>query len=140
MSGQPTDARRFAGTPLARLSVRASLSALASVAVNLGLVFAAVARELAPGFRPLAAPPVVVLTVAAIAGATGVYGVLRSRSATPARTFRRVAAIVLLASWVPDLGLLIVDETATAAGVAVLMAMHAVVAAACVALLPGESR
>ena len=137
MSGQPADAPRFAG---ARLSVRAGLSALVSVAVNLGLVFAAVARGLAPGFRPLAAPPVVVLTVAGVAGATGVYRLVRSRSATPARTFRRVAAVVLLASLVPDLVLLILNETATAAGVAVLMAMHAVVAAACVALLPGESR
>jgi hypothetical protein len=135
-----TRAGRFAGTALDRLPVRGALAAVAAVAGNVALLVAANAIGVAPGFRPLAVPPVAFLSVAGVVGATVVYWFLRRRSSKPARTFRRVAGGVLVVSFLPDVALLFVDEAATVAGVVVLMAMHVVVAAACVALLPGEPR
>jgi len=51
------------------------------------------------------------------------------------RPFVRVAAAVLVLSFIPDIALLAVDPTATPLAVVVLMAMHAAVAAASVGLL-----
>jgi len=117
------------------LPARASLAAVLAAAANAGLVAAAQAVGIAPGFRALTYPPVVFLSVFGALGAAGVYALLDRRVAEPAATFRRVALAVLVVSFVPDLALLAADPAATVAGVAVLLAMHVVVAGIAVELL-----
>lgn len=122
--------------PLARGAVATVLSLLG----NLGLVALADALGVAPGFRAVSVPPVAFLTVVGAVGATATYVALARFTADPDRTFRRVALAALVVSFLPDLGLLAVDEAATVAGVGVLMAMHVVVAGFCLALLPAGER
>jgi len=122
------------------LPVRAGVATVASVLANVALVLAADAFAVAPDFRALSIPPVVLLSVLGVVGAAAVYALLRRRASEPARTFRRVAAVVLVLSLLPDLGLLVVDPAATPRGVVVLMAMHVVVAGVSVRLLPAGER
>ena len=84
----------------------------------------------------LAVGGVAVVVLSEVVGAAAVYALLRRRTGEPARTFRRVAAVVLALSLLPDLGLLVADSAATPLGVVVLMAMHVVVAGISVRLLP----
>jgi hypothetical protein len=117
------------------LAVRGAGALVASVLVNVGLVLVAGAVGLAPGFRPLSVPPVAFLSAVGAVGATGVYwGLTRYRDAAD-RSFVRLAAVVLVLSFLPDVGLLLNDPAATVAGVVALMVMHAVVAAASVGSL-----
>jgi len=118
------------------LPVRAGVAAVASVLANVALVLAADAFGIAPDLRALTVPPVVFLSVLGVVGAAAVYALLRRQSSEPARTFRRVAVVVLALSLLPDLGLLVVDPAATPLGVGVLMTMHVVVAGISVRLLP----
>jgi CDP-diglyceride synthetase len=120
--------------------VRAGVAVVLAVAVNVGIVLLAEANSVAPVFRALSVPPVAFLSAVGAVGAAVVYELLRRRSATPDRTFRRVAGAVLVVSLVPDVALLVVDDAATLAGVLVLMVMHAVVAAVCVTLVPRGAR
>ena len=72
-------------------------------------------------------------------GATVTYWLLVRRASNPDRTFVRVASVVLVVSFVPDVGLLSGDPAATVPGVVVLMAMHVVVAAVSVTVLTGRA-
>jgi hypothetical protein len=84
-------------------------------------------------------PPVVFLSVVGALGAAVAYLLLQRRgSADLAAAFTRLAAVVLVICFVPDVGLLVADDAATVAGVLVLIVMHVVVAAASVALLTGR--
>ena len=102
------------------LPVRAGVAAVASVLANVALVLAADAFAIAPDFRALSVPPVALLSALGVVGAAAVYALLRRRTGEPARTFRRVAAVVLALSLLPDLGLLVADSAATPLGVVVL--------------------
>lgn len=84
-----------------------------------------------PEFPPLAgAVPVIFFSVVSAVAAIGVFAIA-GMSARPVGAFRKVAAVVLVASFVPDL-LLLSDGAAsafpgaTAAGVGALMVMHVV--------------
>ena len=123
-----------------RLWVRGALAAVLGVAVNVALVALASGADIAPDFRALTFPPVIFLSAVGALGATVVYAVLLRRVDEPARRFRQLALGVLVVSFVPDIGLLVADEAATPAGVAVLMVMHITVAAACLWLLPRGER
>ncbi len=85
-------------------------------------------------FPPLAGPgPTVFLTTVSALVAIGVFEGVRRSANRPKRVFRRIAAGVLLVSFVPDLSLLSDGATAafpgaTPAGVATLMLMHVVAA------------
>jgi len=118
------------------LWLRTGLAVALSVAANAALVLLATAVDLAPEFRALTLPPVVTLSALGAAGAAVAYLILRRISDRPDRTFRALAAVVLVVSFVPDVGLLVADPAATVPGVLLLMVMHVVVAAACVWLLP----
>jgi uncharacterized membrane protein YoaK (UPF0700 family) len=118
---------------------RGAVAAAVAATANAVLVVAATAAGVAPGLRPLALAPVVLLTVVGVVGATAVYWLLRRRASNPDRTFLRVAAVVLVLSLLPDVGLLSTDPAATVPGVVVLMAMHVVAAAASVAVLTGRA-
>lgn len=102
---------------------------------NAALVPVARALDVAPGFEPIAYPPVVFLTVLGGLAGTVVFAVVVRLSGDPARTFTRLAAGVLVLSFVPDLLLLQVQPAATVPGVLVLMAMHVVAAVVIVGLL-----
>ena len=126
---------------LRKAGLKALVAALAATLVVRSLALAALA--IPPEFPPLAGPvPTIVFTVAGAVGATAVLAAIRRRSERPARLFRRVALLTLLASFVPDLWLL-TDAAAAAfpgatpAGVGTLMVMHLAAAAAIVwALAP----
>ena len=121
------------------LAVRGIVAAAIAAVVNAGLVALATAADIAPGFRALTYPPVVFLSVVGALGAAVAYFlVLRRASGDPDRLFARIAAVVLVLSFVPDIGLLVSDDAATVVGVVLLMLMHVVVAAAAVAVLTGR--
>lgn len=124
-------------TPLARRGlVAVGLSAIVN-AVVLAIVRA---LEIAPGFRPFQWAPVLLLSIAGAAGAVVVYWLIERRSARPDRTFSIVAGVVLVASFIPDVRLLSVDENATTLAVLVLMFMHVTIAAVCLATLVDGGR
>lgn len=123
---------------LDRLWVRGGVTASLAVAVNLVVVVLANSADVAPGFQPLSVPSVAFFSAAGAVGAAVVYHLLRGRSDRPVRAFRRIAAVVLVLSFVPDLGLLVSDEAATVLGVVTLMIMHVTVAAIAVWLIPGR--
>jgi hypothetical protein len=117
------------------LLARATVAAAVAAAVNAALVALAAATGIAGEFRALSYPPVLVLTVVGVAGATAVYAVLLRRRADPDRAFVRTATAVLLLSFLPDVAVLVLDPAATPAGVLVLLVMHVVVAGASVGVL-----
>jgi cytochrome bd-type quinol oxidase subunit 2 len=117
------------------LASRAAVATVLAGAVNAALVAGATAAGVGEGFRAVSYPPVLFLTVVGVVGATLVYALLLRRSRAPRRTFVRVAAAVLVLSFLPDLALLALDPAATVGGVVVLMLMHVVVAAASVGVL-----
>jgi uncharacterized membrane protein len=123
-----------------RLWARGALAAVLGVAANVVLVALANAAGVDPDLRALTFPPVVFFSAVGALGATVVYAVLVRRVDEPARRFRQIAIGVLVVSFVPDIGLLVADETATPTGVAVLILMHVTVAAACLWLLPQGER
>jgi hypothetical protein len=90
-------------------------------------------------FFPLRAPASFVgLTVAGMLGAVIAYAVVGRFSKIAVRTFRIVAGVALLLSFLPDLGLLVGGMPgATLTGVLALMVMHVVAAAIAVGVLTG---
>ncbi len=115
--------------------VRGGLAVVLAVLANVGLVLGVDALGIAPGFRALTIPPVAFLSAVGAGGATVVYWLLGRYVSDANRTFVRVAAGVLLLSFVPDVALLAIDPTATPLAVVVLMAMHVVVTAVSVWVL-----
>ena len=115
--------------------LRGGLAAVLAVLANVGLVLGVGVLDIDPGFRALTVPPVALLSALGAGGATVVYWLLRRYASDPDRTFVRVAAGVLLISFVPDVALLAVDPAATPLAVVVLVAMHVVVAVVSVGLL-----
>ncbi len=120
------------------LAKRGGIAVVLSVVANLVVLQAVLAPELVQGFEPLNVGPVALFSVLGAVGATVSYGVVDRFSEAPDRTFVVVAVVVLLLSFVPDVLMLQSDPAATAPAVAVLMVMHVVVAAACVASLTGR--
>ncbi|MDZ5812564.1 DUF6069 family protein [Halorubrum sp. AD140] len=108
--------------------VRGGLAVVLAVLANVGLVLGVDALGIAPEFQALTIPPVAFLSALGAGGATVVYWLLGRYVNDADRTFVRVAAGVLLLSFVPDVALLAIDPAATPLAVVVLMAMHVVVA------------
>ncbi|WP_440989947.1 DUF6069 family protein [Haloarchaeobius baliensis] len=118
------------------LPVRTVVALVAALLGNLAIVNLAISAALAPDLMALSYPPVVFLTTVGVVGAAVVYWLLSTRVDSPTRTFTRLAMGVLVLSFVPDIGILVVDETATAAGVGALVVMHVTAAVACIAFIP----
>ncbi len=119
------------------------LAVIASVAIN--VIFgslAASAFQVPPTFAPLTAPQIIFLTVFGVGGAAVVYGFIGRRAQQPIRAFRRVALIVLVLSWLPDIGLLIAQPYPGTSILAVgaLMVMHVIAYAISVGLLTTLAR
>ncbi|MFC5278512.1 DUF6069 family protein [Halorubrum rubrum] len=130
MTGAEHTATRSPSVP-----VRGGLAAVLAVLANAVLVLGVDALGIAPAFRPLTIPPVAFLSALGAGGATVVYWLLDRYVSSADRTFVRLAAGVLLLSFVPDVALLAIDPAATPLAVVVLMAMHVVVAAVSVWVL-----
>jgi hypothetical protein len=115
--------------------VRGGLAVVLAVLANVVLVLGVDALGIAPSFRALTIPPVAFLSALGAGGATVVYWLLGRYVSDADQMFVRVAAGVLLLSFVPDVALLAIDPAATPLAVVVLMAMHVVVAAVSVWVL-----
>lgn len=88
--------------------------------------------------------PTIIFTVVPAIIAVLLYGVLRRFTARPERTFTVIAAVVLVASIIPDLTYIPTVEGASPGLTAILIVMHVVAAATIVGMLtrfaPGTSR
>ncbi len=93
--------------------------------------------EVAPEFEPFQIPRMAFLTAVGVGLAVVVFAVVARRAQRPLRTFRIIAIIALLLSFIPDIGLLVTDFVpgTTAPAVATLMVMHVVSAAIAVFML-----
>ncbi|MCS7235320.1 MAG: hypothetical protein RMM30_05015 [Armatimonadota bacterium] len=85
--------------------VRAWAAALVgSVVVNELLRHALVGLLAVPAtFAPFTRPAVLFWTTVGVTGAAGAFALVARWAADPARAYRRLAAVVLVLSWVPDL-------------------------------------
>lgn len=128
MSQSPPAVRTLAARGVATFAI--------AVAVNLVLGWAALTGGLVASSEFFRYPPIVVWTLLGTVGATAAYGVLTRRSATPNRTFARVAVASLVLSFVPDVGLLFAVEAVTASEAVGLIILHIPPAAVAVSALP----
>ncbi|MFD1645498.1 DUF6069 family protein [Haloarchaeobius litoreus] len=118
------------------LPARTAVALVAALLGNLAILNLAISAALAPDLMALDYPPVAILTTVGVLGAAVVYWLLSTRVESPTQTFTGLAWGVLVLSFVPDIGILLVDETATAAGVGALAFMHLTAAVACIAFIP----
>lgn len=118
------------------LAARGAGTFLIGAAVNLALGWIALTLDLVASTEFFRYPPIVVWTLLGTVGATVVYGALTRRSATPDRTFVRVAVAALVLSFLPDVGLLLAVEGVTASEAVALMALHVPPAIVAMVALP----
>lgn len=121
--------------PLRTLALRGLLAIVATAAANYLLLAAVLRAEVVEPFGALSTSPVVALSVLGALAATAVYGAITRAVTDPDWLFVRVALVVLVLSFLPDLAVLRWDPTATVGAVAVLMAMHVLGAVICVLVL-----
>ena len=104
------------------------------LAVPLDLAIEAIARQafaVSPEFEPFQGT-VAPYTAGAVILAGATFAVVRRFSRNAGRTYVRLALLVLVLSWIPDVALLAIhDPGATVPAVASLMLMHAVTALIC---------
>ena len=123
-----------------------ALATASAVIVNvlisrLALRFLPIARD----FGPLKPGPIVFWTLVGVAGATGVFAIVRRRAARPRSRFLAIAAVTLVISFIPDALLLSARYRARFPGtgplsVGVLMLLHVTTAAITVGLLLSRAR
>ena len=119
------------------------LAVLASVIANVLVSITAVALLcISPEFDPLHVGPVIGFTVVGVLGAVLVFALVARFSRRPVRLFRRIALVVLLLSFMPDLSLLNASPYAgtTVQSVIALMLMHVVAWLISVSLLTTLTR
>ena len=119
------------------------LAVLASVIANVLVSITTVALVgISPEFEPLHLRPVIGFTVVGVLGAVLVFALVARFSRRPVRLFRRIALVVLLLSFMPDLSLLNASPYAgtTVQSVIALMLMHVVACLISVSLLTTLTR
>jgi uncharacterized protein DUF6069 len=106
--------------------------AAAAVVVNAAIATAARALGASPEFQPLTPAAYIPLTIIGFLLGTAGWALIRAKTRNPARVLRIVVPVVLLLSFIPDLGLLLSGSRPGTSGgaVAALALMHLVVAAA----------
>ena len=104
----------------------------AAVVVNAAIATAARALGASPEFQPLTPAAYIPLTVIGFLLGTAGWALIRAKTRNPSRVLRVVVPVVLLLSFIPDLGLLLSGSRPGTSGgaVAALALMHLVVAAA----------
>lgn len=117
------------------IALRGIGAIVVALVANLALLTAVLQTAAVPRFQPLNYISVVTLTTLGLLGATLVYWLLVQWKPDPDRLFAWIAGIILVVSFLPDIGLLYVDPQATVPGVLVLMAMHVIAAAVAVGML-----
>jgi Family of unknown function (DUF6069) len=115
-------------------------AALAVVATAADVIVAMALRsvlQVPAGFSPLTVPSVASVTVAAMIGATFVFGWLGRVRPDPRAAFVRIASAALIVSWLPDLGIWVtgVFPATTGAGILSLATLHVVAGALAIATL-----
>ncbi len=119
------------------------LAVLASVIANVLVSITTVALVgISPEFEPVHLRPVIGFTVVGVLGAVLVFALVARFSRRPVRLFRRIALVVLLLSFMPDLSLLNASPYAgtTVQSVIALMLMHVVAWLISVSLLTTLTR
>jgi hypothetical protein len=129
---RPIDARTLARRGAGTLAI--------ALAVNFALGWVALSQDLVESTEFFEYPAIAVWTLLGVGGATVVYGILTRRSATPDRTFVRVAAVVLVLSFLPDIGLALTADSVTTSEAIGLMALHVPPAIVAVLALPETYR
>jgi len=112
-----------------RLWLVGLLAIIASVAANvLVRLLAVVTLDISPDFEPLSSYGTIIsLTAFGVLGAVIVFALLVRFVRRPVLMFKRIAAVALVLSLVPDVLLLVASVPgATAVSVGVLMVMHVV--------------
>ncbi len=119
------------------------LAAVLSTLVNFAIrVIFVAGLDVSTEFPPFAFPQIAIFTILGVVGGAGVFAYLLRRSPTPVATFNRIALVVLLLSFIPDLGILVGDPDPeqfpgiSTAGVVALILMHIVTAGFVVWLFP----
>jgi len=116
---------------------RGGVALAISIPVNVAVLWTVITLDLTASTAAFDYPSAVVLTAVGVVGATAVYWLLARRSATPDETFVRVAVVVLLLSFLPNVALY-ASGGATLGEVVTLMSLHLPPAAACIASLTGR--
>ena len=141
MSTHATSAPAASAATESRGLLRAT-AVTAAVALASTLIIWAIATAISDvpdRFTPLQPGSVVFMTILGVGLAAGFYGLLRSRVADPAATFRKVVPVAAAISLIPDVLIWANDAyqgAAKAETVLPLMAMHVAAATACAVLLP----
>lgn len=128
---------------LGRLLWVGPLAIAAAVVANVLVRTVAVALfDVSPEFPPLALEPTVVFTVVGVLGAVLVFALVVRFARRPVRLFRRIALVVLLLSFVPNVLLLVPSSVpgATVPAVVTLMFEHVVAWAVSVGILTTLAR
>jgi hypothetical protein len=126
MTSEPTMTAR-ASPSAPRVAVITVLAALASIAVNAGLVWLATSFDTPlQHYSHFRLSDYGTLTAVGVVGAGAAWYVVTRTFTPPRRTFFRVAVVVMVALWVPDGWLFIKHEPTR--GVVFLMIMHLAVA------------
>lgn len=83
--------------------------------------------KISPRFLPLMWGPVIAASLIGTIGAVIIFAVVARVACQPIRTFQLIAGIALILSFLPDMGLLLINLPGTnAPAVAILMTMHIV--------------
>ena len=120
------------------LMKRGGLALVLSIVANWGVLSLVLGLALVAEFDALSFPPVTLLTVLGVLGATVVYALLDRVAREPDLAFLKLAIAVLLLSFIPDIALLWVDADATVGAVVVLMVLHVTTAFACIVALTDQ--
>ncbi|MFC7057258.1 DUF6069 family protein [Halovenus salina] len=107
-----------------------------ALAANFALGWAVLSQDLVASTEFFRYPAIGVWTLLGIGGATVVYWGLTQRSATPDQTFVLVAAVVLVLSFLPDIGLALTADSVTTSEAIGLMILHVPPAVVAVLALP----
>lgn len=108
-----------------------------SLVINWLVTFVAISAAVAPELNALQYGPVTFLTTVGVVGATLVYGLFVRISSNPERLFTIVAAVVLVASLIPDVVVIPNQPGSSLAAGGILGAMHVATAVVCVIVLTG---
>lgn len=101
------------------------LTVVASIMAVLAVRIAAFAvLDLSPEYPPLTPVGLIFFTVVLVSAGVLVFAVVVRTSATPIRTYRRIALVALVISFVPDLILPVTDPGTTWTAAIVLMVTH----------------